>query len=470
MRTPARIASRTSSRAEVDPVGQAVRLDRRAVRGARREDRLEVDGVRRAVVEDAALRMADRLAPRDARRPRACACVSCSRDCRWPACTDACTQSSSARTSSGRSSVPSARMSHSLPRRTRNGASCSFAAAISSPWRRRSSASSPGTTRTFACGRRSRCTRSRARAPPRPSRAPTPCRPTTSCARAGRRGSRTSSTSAGGAPSYGASRSSGGRYGTAERAKSAVLVGRVRQRAERRDVARCRSRARARCRSGRAARRPSSTGTPSTVTPSARARSRSTTRDDLGQRREAVEHVRRARRRHDDGERSRQVAPAPRVAGRDRRRAPSAIPSASASARFRISPRRGVGRGSVERGAAIFASVAGPMPGTLAEPSGRRRLAQLGRSADAERPAELDHALRRRGRPAARARRAPAAPRPRARRSPRPPGLDELAQPRLDRRPDRRAARAPVPCRTSSATGAGVARISSAARRYARTL
>ena len=61
------------------------------------------------------------------------------RGIRCPPCTLACTQSSSARTSSGRSSRPSGRMSHSIPRRTRNGASDSFAAAISSAWRRTSS-------------------------------------------------------------------------------------------------------------------------------------------------------------------------------------------------------------------------------------------------------------------------------------------------------------------------------------------
>ena len=40
-------------------------------------------------------------------------------------------------------------MSTSAPRRIRNGATSSFAAAISSAWRRSASASRPGTTRTF---------------------------------------------------------------------------------------------------------------------------------------------------------------------------------------------------------------------------------------------------------------------------------------------------------------------------------
>src|SRR5581483_8218374 len=71
------------------------------------------------------------------------------RGARCPACSESCTYSSSASTSSGRSSVPSRRMSHSAPRRMRNGASTSFAAAISSACRRSASASSPGTTVTF---------------------------------------------------------------------------------------------------------------------------------------------------------------------------------------------------------------------------------------------------------------------------------------------------------------------------------
>ena len=84
------------------------------------------------------------------RIPSSTRLVSASRPQRWPACRLICTQSSSARTSSGRSSEPSGRMSHSLPRRIRNGASRSFAAAISSPCRRMSSPSSPGTARTAA--------------------------------------------------------------------------------------------------------------------------------------------------------------------------------------------------------------------------------------------------------------------------------------------------------------------------------
>ena len=54
--------------AEVDAVGQAVRLDRGARLDADLEQPLEIDGVRRPVVEDAPLWMADRADRRMARR------------------------------------------------------------------------------------------------------------------------------------------------------------------------------------------------------------------------------------------------------------------------------------------------------------------------------------------------------------------------------------------------------------------
>src|SRR5205807_10637512 len=47
-------------RAEVDPVGQAVRLDRRPGLDANLEQPLEIDRVRRAVLDDASLRVTDR--------------------------------------------------------------------------------------------------------------------------------------------------------------------------------------------------------------------------------------------------------------------------------------------------------------------------------------------------------------------------------------------------------------------------
>ena len=74
--------------------------------------------------------------------------VNSRRGIRWPPWTLACTQSSSASASSGRSSRPSGRMSHSIPRRMRNGASASLAAAISCACRRTSRAVSPRTAPT----------------------------------------------------------------------------------------------------------------------------------------------------------------------------------------------------------------------------------------------------------------------------------------------------------------------------------
>ena len=126
-------------------------------------------------------------------------------------------------------------------------------------------------------------------------------------------------------------------------------------------------------------------------------------------------------------------------------------------------PRRGRGRPPAPSAASSFASVFGPIPGPL-QPPRRGGLAQLVGGSDAERAADLDRALR-----------------PEAEQPPEadelrrdlalelvelrdPPGLDELAQPRLDPRPDA-AQLSHAPARTSSATGAFVSRISSAARR-----
>ena len=101
------------------------------------------------------------------------------RGVRWPPCTLACTQSSSASTSSGRSSFPSGRMSHSMPRRTRNGASRSLLPRSPRPGGDVVRVE-PGDRATCACGRRSRGTRSRDRAPPRHLEH-LAFRPTTSC-------------------------------------------------------------------------------------------------------------------------------------------------------------------------------------------------------------------------------------------------------------------------------------------------
>ena len=87
------------------------------------------------------------------------------------------------------------------PRRTRNGASCSFAAAISSPCRRSASASRPGhdaDVRRVVADREVLVAAVARRR--RPSRARSPCRPTTSCGSAGRRGCRRARPGGGGSP------------------------------------------------------------------------------------------------------------------------------------------------------------------------------------------------------------------------------------------------------------------------------
>ena len=274
--------------------------------------------------------------------------MSCSRDCRWPACTDACTQSSSARTSSGRSSVPSARMSHSLPRRMRNGARRSFAAAISSRLAAQVVGVEPGhdadvlrvvADRDVLVAERARRLGhlEHRRLSVRPGRVHVQVA-----------ANRSRSTSAGGVPSKAASRSSGGRNGR----PSAAIDARPRRAPagsapSDADVRRrCPSRARARCRSGRRGTATASTGTPSTVTPSAPLRLAFEHGDDLRQRGEAVEHLRRCRRRHDDGEPLRQRRASGAGRRPRRRRAAPAIPSASACARLSTRPRRGAGRAS----------------------------------------------------------------------------------------------------------------------------
>ena len=114
-----------------------------------------------------------------------------SRGSRCPAWRLSCTQSSSASTSSGRSSPPSRpdvdlRAAQDAERRER------------ARWQRRSPRPGGAARRRrgrgrrgrSGCGRRSRGTRSRARARQSPSRAPTPCRPTTSCGSGGHRARR----------------------------------------------------------------------------------------------------------------------------------------------------------------------------------------------------------------------------------------------------------------------------------------
>ena len=306
----------------------------------------------------------------------------------------ACTQSSPARTSSGRSSEPSARMSHSLPRRTRNGASASFTAAISSAWRRSPSRvearHDADVLRVVAD--RDVVVAERARRLAHLEHA-TPSRPTTSCARAGRRGSPRARPAA------------AARRRTAPRAAPAAgrhvrapvnrrLVWRLGQLAECRDVRRrCRSPAPARSRSARPATATASIGTPSTVTPTARrSGSRSSTATISGSaakrsstspgRAVATTTASRSDRSHQ--RRGSPAATPPSAA---------AIPPASARARFRISPWRGAARTSASaRGDLRLGRRPDSRHG--AQPPGRRSLPELVGRADAERAPEVDHPLR----------------------------------------------------------------------------
>ena len=90
------------------------------------------------------------------------------------------------------------------------------------------------------------------------------------------------------------------------------------------------------------------------------------------------------------------------------------------------------------------ASVLGPMPGTLAQPAGGGRLAQLSRGADLERPGELDRRASRSARGSGRGRPGQARARARARPARR-SALSRSARAAAPRSPGRcRAARAPV--------------------------
>ena len=134
---------------QVEPVGEPVHLERDA--GLERDlDRpLEVERVRRPVAEDPPARMAEAADGRDGASPR-----SRARSARRAAragrrgARAAPSRARRARRRAGRACRRRGCRTRS-PRRTRNGASCSFAAAISSACRRSASASSPGTTRTF---------------------------------------------------------------------------------------------------------------------------------------------------------------------------------------------------------------------------------------------------------------------------------------------------------------------------------
>ena len=198
------------------------------------------------------------------------------------------------------SRLPSLRMSHSTPRRILNGASCSFAAAISSPWRRSGiGVESRARRRRPACDRRSRGTRSLAPAQRSPISS-TVARPSDhgrvrvqvaadlvqvhECRRL--RFER-------------ALRISGGGHGEAELAGTGRLVGRLGQRPERGDVLGWSGRAdESRRRARQAGAMTSSIGIPSAVMPGVRIEQS----DDLGQGREALADAFRIVRRDDDGE------------------------------------------------------------------------------------------------------------------------------------------------------------------------
>ena len=188
-------------------------------------------------------------------------------------------------------------------------------------------------------------------------------------------------------------------------------------------------------------------------------------RDDLRQRGEARQHRLRIRRGADHRQPLAGVAPAPHVAGRPRRRArPRSPPTSSQRAveqQPAPRPRLALAGERLEQLRLGLRPDARHGP----QPARGRRLAKLLGRADAERPRELDRALRAQPEVAAeadelgrelalelrqlgdrrRSRRARAA-------APRSPGRS-------------RAARAPARTRTSSATGTGAPRIVSAARR-----
>ncbi len=258
------------------------------------------------------------------------------------------------------------------------------------------------------------------------------------------------------------SRSSGGGHGSPSARVHLVLVGRVRQRAERGDILRpIRSPARAPSRSRRGGATTSSTGTPSRR----HADVRPEHRHDLRQRREA-------RALTASGSPSRRRPRAGSAGPTQRRTSPAAMPpSAAATARRAPAPgRAGAGRGGAARRArarrAIRASVCGPIAGHLAQPARRRGRARssatvripsagadLRRAGWAPRPSIRPNAAssgeivcRSSSSSAMRARldelaHAPLDPRPDAAQLPRTSGPDELGD-RERRRPDQLGRRA----------------------------
>ena len=187
-------------------------------------------------------------------------------------------------------------------------------------------------------------------------------------------------------------------------------------------------------------------------------------RDDLRKGLEGIEHRLGLVRGHDDGEVLARVLPAPRDRRRPPRRETRRLPAASAHARLRSNPRRGFGFPVRSRPARSFASVFGPIPGTdrslpsmtalrnssvvrtpSASASSRIRFGPTPSSCP--RPTSSGISVARNSRSSASS---PVSTSSRSRVSI--PG------------PIPRSSRA-RPCSTSSATGARVSRISSAARR-----
>ena len=143
----------------------------------------------------------------------------------------------------------------------------------------------------------------------------------------------------------------------------------------------------------------------------------------------------------------------------------------SASARFRVIPRRGLRRAELRKPLLDPRGRLRPDSRHAAEPSSAAAASRSSGSVrDPERVPELAHPLRRDAEQRARRRRAPAAPAPPARRARRARPVSTSSRSRVSIPGPIPASSCARPARTSAATSAGVARIRSAARRYARTV
>ena len=452
--------------AEVEAGGEAVDLERDAVLERDLEDALEVEGVLRAAADEPARRVAEAAHVRVAQRlldalGHLRAAASAARRARSPA-------PSRARRGRRRGG----RAGRRAGCRTRSRAGRGTARAARWPprspraWRRTSSAVSP---RTAPDGRRVVADRDvvvaalargaahllDARPAVRPRRVAVQV-----AADVG-----SSSTSAGGSPRNGSSRSSGGHHGSAERAVDGRLVGRVGQRLERRDVRRRAGRAHERGPEALAARR--RRARPARPRPSRRPRA---ARPARSPRRSAA--ARRSAPAPAPGPRAAQTTASRSHESRQRRTSPADLAAERRRDAAHELP------GAVEQQPALRArlGLAGerleqprlglrPDAGHGPQPPGGRRLAQLVGRADAERPRDLDRALRAEPEVAAEADEAgrelalelgQLGDRRRSRRA-------RAAAPRSPGRS--RAARAPARSARARRPGAGVARIVSAARR-----